>query len=245
MWRGTYTLRTTTTVSRRDAGHSGDRQGSPQWRLRHSNPPRIQLGGAAALKVATKLNAMKINVDFALTCDPVEKGINPFTHPWSTGGQMSAACPANVLWWEDYYQQFDTDSLSFLNFLHLPPELHPPTNIWGRTVKGDPNHVSNTEVKAADFAADPQLGPLGANVTTPKANIYIQRRPSWPRRSRAKSAHPFVEGQVRPGLNIENSYHEHGKWSRYDEQSRHCRPVVPCDSGCPRIGPTDEDRACR
>jgi hypothetical protein len=125
-------------------------------------------GGDAALEVAAWLKTQSITVDLAITCDPVPKSVNILTHPWSVGGAMTTACPTNVTNWYNFYQQFDTDSLRAVNWLHIPGGL--PTNIWGRTVTGA---TANTQIVPNDFQADPLIGGIPIGAATTQAHVLI------------------------------------------------------------------------
>ena len=97
-------------------------------------------GGEAALEVASLLKKDGIQVDLAITCDPVPVLPALPLFPYSLGGVMPTAKPANVTNWYNFYQQFDTNSLRAVNWFHIKPGI--PTRIRGRSVTG----AVNTEV---------------------------------------------------------------------------------------------------
>ncbi len=117
-------------------------------------------GGDAALDLATYLKTQNITVNLVITCDPVPKSVASDFLPlaqssWSTGGAMALSCPTNVQHWDNFYQQFDTNSIRLVNWFHVPGGL--PTRIWGRTVTGA---TTNTKVIGGG-------APAGAHIWMP------------------------------------------------------------------------------
>jgi hypothetical protein len=135
-------------------------------------------GGEAALEVASLLKADGIQVDLAITCDPVPMVpvIPPF--PYSLGGVMPTAKPANVTDWYNFYQQFDTDSLRALNWFHIKPGI--PTRVRGRSVTGADNTEfiqpppNNAPALPGQVIVPPGFAPATAHVGIPTLGLVTR-----------------------------------------------------------------------